>query len=280
MPDETPVLKLPYPLPEDALVDYPALGRDLAETIEASVGRIIGRFVASAGALAEQRPAGEPAAGVPEFRGVYEPPAGCRALLVELVAGGGGGGGAGPGGNSTGAIAAGGGGGAGSYASKLILDPVGPFDFVVGAGGAGGPPDPGAGGNGGDSWLGDVELALALAGIGGQPGGANYANQHYTNGGVGGGGGVGDLLIPGGGGGLGFGVSGGNGSPIQMAAGGPGAASIFGAGGAAGQGQGFATSGDTARPFGAGGGGGAMVAGGWASGGAGAGGLLVVTAFG
>jgi hypothetical protein len=35
MPDETPILGLPFPLPEDPLVDYPALGQELAEKIEA-----------------------------------------------------------------------------------------------------------------------------------------------------------------------------------------------------------------------------------------------------
>ena len=34
MPNETPILGLPFPLPEDALVDYPATGQELAETIE------------------------------------------------------------------------------------------------------------------------------------------------------------------------------------------------------------------------------------------------------
>ena|SRR5215471_9534129 len=34
MPDQTPVLAFPFPLPSDSVVDYPALGRDLAETLE------------------------------------------------------------------------------------------------------------------------------------------------------------------------------------------------------------------------------------------------------
>jgi len=34
MPDSTPVHAFPFPLPSDAVVDYPALGRDLAEMIE------------------------------------------------------------------------------------------------------------------------------------------------------------------------------------------------------------------------------------------------------
>ena len=35
MPDETPALAVPYPLPGDAVVDYPALGRLLAERVDA-----------------------------------------------------------------------------------------------------------------------------------------------------------------------------------------------------------------------------------------------------
>jgi len=34
MPDRTPLFLIPYPLPEDALTDYPALGSELANTIE------------------------------------------------------------------------------------------------------------------------------------------------------------------------------------------------------------------------------------------------------
>jgi hypothetical protein len=34
MPAHTPGLGLPYPLPEDALVDYPALGQELAEALD------------------------------------------------------------------------------------------------------------------------------------------------------------------------------------------------------------------------------------------------------
>ena len=37
MPAETP-LGIPYPLPDDAVVDYPALGQDLAETVDRVVG--------------------------------------------------------------------------------------------------------------------------------------------------------------------------------------------------------------------------------------------------
>ncbi len=42
MPSQTPALAVPYPLPEDALVDYPALGAQLASKIEALLGRALG----------------------------------------------------------------------------------------------------------------------------------------------------------------------------------------------------------------------------------------------
>ena len=35
MPDQTPKLGIPYPLPADAVTDYPGVGQDLAETLEA-----------------------------------------------------------------------------------------------------------------------------------------------------------------------------------------------------------------------------------------------------
>lgn len=41
MPDHTPLLGVPFPLPEDALVDYPALGAELAEKIELVGGPLV-----------------------------------------------------------------------------------------------------------------------------------------------------------------------------------------------------------------------------------------------
>lgn len=40
MPEKTPLLQIPYPLPDDALVDYPALGYELAERIEEVAGLV------------------------------------------------------------------------------------------------------------------------------------------------------------------------------------------------------------------------------------------------
>jgi len=37
MPANTPALAIPYPLPSDAVTDYPGVGQDLAETVEAEV---------------------------------------------------------------------------------------------------------------------------------------------------------------------------------------------------------------------------------------------------
>lgn len=75
----------------------------------------------------------------------YAKPAGCRAILVELVGGGGGGGGAGGGVAAQGA--SGSGGGAGGYARKYydVSALAGPFTYAVGQGGAGGLATPAAG---------------------------------------------------------------------------------------------------------------------------------------
>jgi len=48
MPDQTPRLSLPFPLPSDAVIDYPALGRDLAETLDPIVA-VLNGFNAFAG---------------------------------------------------------------------------------------------------------------------------------------------------------------------------------------------------------------------------------------
>jgi hypothetical protein len=69
MPAETPGLGLPFPLPEDALVDYPALGQELAEKVEAMLGLVPQRIAeldvtallrAEAQAGGETKPTGEP----------------------------------------------------------------------------------------------------------------------------------------------------------------------------------------------------------------------------
>jgi len=39
MPNRTPRYSIPYPIPADALVDYPALGSDLASTLEALLAK-------------------------------------------------------------------------------------------------------------------------------------------------------------------------------------------------------------------------------------------------
>jgi len=39
MPNRTPRYSIPYPIPADALVDYPALGSDLASTLETLLGK-------------------------------------------------------------------------------------------------------------------------------------------------------------------------------------------------------------------------------------------------
>ena len=67
--------------------------------------------------------------------GTYTTPAGCTAIIVEVVGAGGGGGGAE--GNATQA-SAGTGGGSGSYCSKLIAGPAATYAYTVGTGGNGG----------------------------------------------------------------------------------------------------------------------------------------------
>lgn len=56
MPAETPKLRIPYPLPSDAVVDYPALGQDLAELLETLLASSVptGAVTAFAGVAAPE----------------------------------------------------------------------------------------------------------------------------------------------------------------------------------------------------------------------------------
>jgi len=109
---------IPYPLPGDAVTDYPTTGRELATLLESL-------FVA---AMQPSRTIIWQAGS-----GTYNTPAGALALLVECIGAGGG----------TPAIAInptnggiGGGGGGGAYASSLITDPAPTYPITVPAGGA------------------------------------------------------------------------------------------------------------------------------------------------
>jgi hypothetical protein len=77
MPDETPKLLLPFPLPDDALTDYPAAGRDLSETLEALL-------LSGVRKLYDSTEAGVvwPAYGL--FTGDIPGAAECRALIVVV----------------------------------------------------------------------------------------------------------------------------------------------------------------------------------------------------
>lgn len=99
----------------------------------------------------------------------YSAPAGCRALMVQMLGGGGGGGGCdATSGGSNGAVH---GSGAG-YTQKLILEVAAAYDYVVGAGGAGGASGANAGSDGGDTTFTDNDgLSLtAMGGLGGAAG--------------------------------------------------------------------------------------------------------------
>lgn len=80
--------------------------------------------------------------------GTYTTPAGCTAIIVEVIAGGGGGGGAD--GNTSNA-GCGGGGGAGGYARKIFAAPDATYAYTAGAKGTGGTAGNNAGTAGSDS---------------------------------------------------------------------------------------------------------------------------------
>jgi hypothetical protein len=99
--------------------------------------------------------------------GTYTTPAGCRAILVEVVGGGGAGGGC-PG-TSAGNQSAGGGGGGGGYSLALIQNPAASYSYTVGAGGTG---VTNANGNAG----GASTFGVAVAANGGSGGGQTTQN--------------------------------------------------------------------------------------------------------
>lgn len=140
--------------------------------------------------------------------GTYTTPAGVKAILVELLGGGGTGGQAQT--SSNAAYAAGSGGNGGTYASKLIINPVATYAYAVGAGGAAL-----AGGgtltsnNGGDTTFGST-IVVAKGGTGGTvDGSAGHTGSWAVNPPAPQAGSVGDIVIPGARGGLGKGYPGG-----------------------------------------------------------------------
>ena len=156
MPDTTPILGLPFPVPADP-ADVPSDIEALAVALDTLLGRGVTRQVLS---------------GV----GVYQTPAGVRALLVECIGAGGGSAIIQLNPNNSGGS---GGGGGGAYAAGIILDPDPTYEYVVGAGGVAGNPAQ----SGGDSRFGPAAAPLVLA----KGGGA--ASFTYTGGNFGAGGG-------------------------------------------------------------------------------------------
>jgi len=170
----------------------------------------------------------------------YTPPAGCKAIVVEVVGGGAGGGGS----STAGVSAAGsGGGGAGGYARHYYASP-GACTYAVGAAGAGGTTVPSNGVNGGDTTF--TCSALTITGAGGNLGLAMTIGTVVSLANGGAGGGATNALVNGGGapGGVGIRLSGtiaaagaggsgplGSGGPPRVTGGASQAAAGFGAGG-------------------------------------------------
>jgi len=146
MPDTTPKLGLPFPLPEDALVDYPALGQQLSTMLEDLFELAVQRAVLNTVGA-----------------GVFTTPAHAVALLVELT--GAGAGGAGFVAPTAGQVGIGLSGGGGSYSASLLRPPLAPtYNYVVPAGGAGGPNGgPAGGATGPDATFGTL---VAKGGVG------------------------------------------------------------------------------------------------------------------
>lgn len=180
--------------------------------------------------------------------GTWTKPAGCRAVMVEIVGGGGGGGGAT---NVGSGASAGGGGGAGGYCRRFVTSPGATETVTIGAlgGGGTGGATGGAGSAGGNSSFGSWCTANGgSAGSAGTPKNTGVAAGAIANGGTAA---SGDINLPGG-----TGYSGTILGSIPASYGGTGGNSYFGQGGYSGYSGG---SGGTppAGAYGAGGGGGA-----------------------
>lgn len=130
----------------------------------------------------------------------YTPTANMSYCIVEAVGAGGGGGGAtAPGGP---VVSPGGGGGAGEYVKSIFTaaDIAGSQTVTIGAGGIGGAIGENDGATGGNTTFG--ALMTAVGGVGGDGAGTSLGDS--VNGGPGGTGGTGQILIPGNGGGNGY----------------------------------------------------------------------------
>lgn len=131
--------------------------------------------------------------------------AGCRAILVEVVAGGGGGGGALASVNNA---SGGSGGGGGGYAATYQASPAGSYSYTVGAGGNNGGAGGGSGTAGGNSSFGTSFCAATGGALGAGDTSALATPAFMQAGGAGGVGSVGDFTAAGGDGDNSFRVNG------------------------------------------------------------------------
>jgi len=255
MPSQTTKFRIPYPLPADALVDYPALGLNLAQVLEAAL----------VGAPPLRTAYAAPGAGT------YPVPTAAIALIFEAIGGGGAGGGCAA--TAAAQYALGGGGGGAAFASRLIASPLpASYAYVVGAGGAGA-----LGANGNPGGLSTIAGLSAANGQGGSAGAAAAIPAVGAGGGNAGiAGGTADFVVAGEDGQRGYALTGSAGGGLA------------GKGGHAGRGGGGASpvwtnfsNGNVGRAPGGGGSGATNSASGPAAmtGGAGAAGLIVVTAL-
>jgi hypothetical protein len=216
MADTTSRYSFPYQEAADA-PDGPALGQDLAEAVEMSLGELEDRVDDQYAWIAQVRYTSNGS-----FTKASYP--GARKVRVRVQAGGGGSGGI-PAAAASQATLAGGGGG-GGYAESM-LDTSGLASSVtvtVGAGGTAGTSGGGTGGTGGTSSFG--AHTVATGGTGGQSRGASSAVHFAALGGEGGGGTAGDLQFDGGAGGYGI-------ADVQLGSSGQGGDSHLGGGGRA-----------------------------------------------
>ena len=218
---------------------------------------------------------GTPTTATAPGAGTYTPPSDALALIIEGVGGGAGGGGAA---SVSGIARAAGGGGGGAWGQFLLLGPLSPLNYVVGAGGAGAPDSDTDGTVGGDTTITSLGL-IFYGGLAGRKADTSNLDQYIARA-------SGRTLGPAFGGGLTLlgtraGEEGGTGMKIsaESRATGAGGNSQYGVGGPTNSVNSSATSsvGVDGRGFGAGGSGGLSSTTQGRGGGAGTGGWLSFT---
>lgn len=119
---------------------------------------------------------GTPVQATAPGAGSYSPPTDALGLIIEGVGGGGGGGGAS---SSSGVARAAAGGGGGAWGQFLLLGPLSPLDYVVGAGGAGAPGSDTDGTSGGDTTISSLGL-IFYGGLGGSKADTSNLDQYIA----------------------------------------------------------------------------------------------------